>query len=67
MLMRYPHLNDARHWRERATEMRPLAEEMSDVGSRTIMLRLAPDYDNLAARAEARAKTLTRGPSPIRE
>ena len=65
--MRYPSLNDAKHWRDRATEMRTLAEDMTDVESRSIMFRLASDYERLASRAEERAKTLTRGPSPIPE
>jgi hypothetical protein len=47
--------------------MRTLAEEMNDVGSRRIMLRLVSDYEKLAARAEERAKTSIPGPSPIRE
>jgi hypothetical protein len=65
--MRHPSLNDAKHWRRRGTEMRALAEEMKDAESRSIMLNLAADYDNLADRAEARTKSSTPGPSPIRE
>jgi hypothetical protein len=47
--------------------MRALAEEMKDAESRSIMLNLAADYDNLADRAEERTNTSTPGPSPIRE
>jgi hypothetical protein len=65
--MRYPHLNDAKHWRDRASEMRTLAEQMKGADSRHIMLRLASDYDKLAGRAEERAKTSLNAPSPIRE
>jgi hypothetical protein len=65
--MRYPHLNDAKHWRGRAREMRALAEEMNDLKLLSIMLGVADDYDTLADRAEERAKTSIPGPSPIRE
>jgi hypothetical protein len=65
--MRYPSLNDARHWRERAEEMRTLAEEMKDAGSRSIMFGLAVDYDKRADRAEERTKSRTPAPSAIRE
>jgi hypothetical protein len=41
--------------------MRALAEEMYDAKSRSIMLRLASDYDKLAIRAEERAKTSVPG------
>jgi hypothetical protein len=47
--------------------MRALAEEMYDAKSRSIILRLASDYDTLANRAEERAKTSVPGPRPIRE
>jgi hypothetical protein len=65
--MRYPSLDDAKHWRDRAAEMRALAEDMTDVDTRSIMLRLASDYNKLADRAEERTETSTPGPSPIRE
>lgn len=51
-------LNDPQHWRDRADQMRALASETSDPESRTIMLRLANDYELLARRAERRAKSL---------
>jgi len=57
-------LNDAKHWRDRAAEMRVLSGEMKDFESRTLMLKLANDYDKLADRAEDRARRDAPGPSP---
>jgi len=48
-------VNDSQHWRDRATEMRRIAEEASDPGAKAMMLRLADDYDVLADRATTRA------------
>ena len=58
-------INDAKHWRDRAAEMRVLSGEMKDFEARTLMLKLANDYDKLADRAEDRAKCDSTGPSPI--
>ena len=49
-----PHFNDPRHWHDRAEEARILAEQMSDDLSMKMMLRIAEDYDKLAARALVR-------------
>jgi hypothetical protein len=57
-------LNDARHWRDRAAEMRVLSTDMRDFEARTLMLKLANDYDKLADRAENRAARDVPGPSP---
>ena len=57
-------LNDARHWRDRAAEMRVLSCDMKDFDARTLMLKLANDYDKLADRAEDRAAHDVPGPSP---
>jgi hypothetical protein len=45
-----------------AAEMRVLSSEMKDFEARTLMLKLANDYDKLADRAEDRATQP--GPSP---
>ena len=58
------HINDSKHWRDRAAEMRVLSTTMHDVETIAIMLRLADDYDILADRAEARAGHDTNAPSP---
>jgi hypothetical protein len=55
-------VNDPKHWRDRAAEMRALAETMKDVETQAIMLRLAADYDKLADRAEARGAKRTPEP-----
>jgi hypothetical protein len=57
-------INDAKHWRDRAAEMRVLSGEMKDFEAQTLMLKLANDYDKLADRAEERAKRDAPGPSP---
>jgi len=49
------HVNDYKHWRDRAAEMRALADRMKDVDAAAMMLRLADDYDLLADRVNKRA------------
>jgi len=49
------HVNDDKHWRERAAQMRALSTTTKDPEVRTLMLQLADDYDKLADRAIARS------------
>jgi hypothetical protein len=49
------HLNDVKHWRDRAAETRVLSTTMKDIEIQAIMTRLADHYDTLADWAEARA------------
>jgi hypothetical protein len=60
-------VSDAKHWRDRAASMRALAENMENDRTVTLMTDLANDYDKLARRAEERAKSNIRGPSPLPE
>ena len=45
--------------------MRVLSDEMKDFEARTLMLKLANDYDKIADRAEDRAARDMPKPSPI--
>jgi len=61
--------DDARQWRDRAEEMRMVAEGMQNEQNKKIALRLAADYDRLAVHAERRARRgfaldSARGPFP---
>jgi hypothetical protein len=47
-------INDPQHWRDRAAEMRALADCTAKPETVAIMAKLAEDYDKLADRAEAR-------------
>lgn len=47
-------LNDAKHWRDRAEEIRSAADDYRSFAAREQMLRLADDYDKLAERADER-------------
>ena len=47
-----PFRNDPGHWRFRAEEARTIADQMTHEESRTIMRRIASDYDHLAKLAE---------------
>ena len=47
-------IHDPRHWRNRAQEMRVLAEAMNDTETRRMMNQLADGWDEMAHRAEER-------------
>jgi hypothetical protein len=53
--MPWSHLNDPKHWRERAQEARAMAHQMTDRDAEAAMLGIADDYETLARRAEDRA------------
>ena len=64
--MAHQSINDAKHWRDRASEMRVLSDEIKDPQAQRMMLKLPNDYEKLADRAENRAARDTApGPSPI--
>jgi hypothetical protein len=47
---------DPEHWRFRAEEARTVADQMTHEDARTIMRRIANDYDRLAKFAEEPAR-----------
>jgi hypothetical protein len=47
--------NEPKHWRDRAAQMRALAEKTDDDVAKQMMLQIAKDYEKLALRAEFRA------------
>jgi len=48
-------VDDPKHWRDRAKEMRALLDALTDYKIKEAIIRLADDYDKLADRAEERA------------
>jgi hypothetical protein len=44
------HVNDPKHWRDNAAEMRALAKVVKDAETRHIMNRLADGWDKMADR-----------------
>lgn len=59
------HFNDSKHWQDRASELRAIADGYSDTAAAATLLRIADDYDKLAARATERLKAaLPDLPSP---
>ena len=48
-------INDPQHWRDRAAQMRALAQEMGETEAAILMRDLAADYEKLAERADIRA------------
>ena len=52
---------DPGHWRFRAEETRTVADQMTHEESRTIMRRIANDYDRLAKLAEEQLADQERG------
>jgi hypothetical protein len=63
--MAHQSINDAEHWRDRASEMCVLSDEIKDPQAQRMMLKLAHAYEQRADRAENRAARDTApGPSP---
>jgi hypothetical protein len=52
---------DSTYWRERAAEMRKVADQTKDPQSKGTMLGIAHDYDLLACQFEDREKWAKRG------
>jgi len=50
------HLDDPEYWRDRAEQVRALADQVSNQTARDAILRIVTDYELLADRAQARAK-----------
>ncbi len=51
-----PFRYDPNHWRDRAEEMRRLAKDMKNHGAKQKMLRIAAEYDELAAQGPKHAQ-----------
>jgi len=51
------HLNDPNYWRDRAEELRALAERLKEPIAKAMILACASDYDLLAERAEERLRS----------
>jgi hypothetical protein len=49
------HVNDSKHWRDRADEMRSLSLVMHQFDTASMVLKVAEDYDRLADRASGNA------------
>lgn len=49
-----PAIDDLQHWRDSASEIRALVEDVKDEASKQKMLQIADDYERLAKRAEER-------------
>lgn len=49
------YVNDSKHWRERADEMRSLSLMMQQFDTASMVLKAAEDYDRLADRASGNA------------
>jgi hypothetical protein len=52
-------VNDPRHWRARAAQMRAMSDRMKDAKTKATMLKLAEDYDKLAERVDSSLSDLT--------
>jgi hypothetical protein len=50
------HLDDPEYWRDRAEQVRALADEVSNQSARDAILRLVADYELLAISMQERAK-----------
>jgi hypothetical protein len=48
-------LDDPKHWHERAEEARRVADKLDDPASKTAMLRIASDYEQIVEQARLRA------------
>ena len=51
--------NNPEHWLNRAEEMRTLADDMHDASAKEMMLRMALDYEKIAARIENNLNPVT--------
>jgi hypothetical protein len=52
-------LDDPKHWRGRATQLRAMVRDLIDLQARAELLQLARGYDRIAERAEATAAAKT--------
>jgi hypothetical protein len=53
--MPFGYVNDRKHWRDRADEMRSLSLMMHHFDTASIVLAVAEDYDRLADHASGKA------------
>jgi hypothetical protein len=49
-------IKSSAHWRMRAEELRTLADDARDPTAKTVMLRIAADYDRLAKHADVQCR-----------